>query len=389
MVARAWLVSALCLSIALGGCGDSSAPAASLTNPEDDSAGQTEDGGALADAAALTAAYVRGRVTDATGKPVPDVEVGVDKSRARTDASGRFELRVDEVEDGKEVGVSVQGDKYSNGTLPVRVEKNVNANVELTVKERKMVMFPDSKEGGRLEADDGFTMELPPEALQDSKGVAVAGPVEVRYALVSEAGDVTAAPGRMQASGEVPLDGYGMVEVLFFQNGERLVLNKAVSYEIPLVADSDLEEGKEVEGYQLSAQDKRWQKGVGATVKEGKLVVKSDRDGWVGAAKELPVESCVSGRLRASADQAAPNTLIRAARARGLSLVQAATAEDGSFCLPVTPNDDWQVSAYFGADSKGSERGIQLSLNSSEAAGMCGGTGCKQVGDVELPFLMP
>lgn len=383
MVARTWLWFALCLGI--GGCGnydDASSPA---EGPQD---GGTADGAMSSDDAAMSlGAFVRGRVTDAEGKPVADVEVRADKSTGRTDSSGRFELRVDDTDDGKEVGVSVEGEKYSNGTVPVRIEKGgADANVELTVKERKMVMLEDSKVGGRIEGDDGFAMDVPEDALKTREGDVVVGPVEVRYALVSVPDDVVAAPGRMQSLDQRGLDGYGMVEVSFFQNGERLVLEKTATYEIPLVADSGLDEGKEVDGYQLTAEDKRWEKGSTATVKSGKLVVKSDRDGWVGAAKELPTDSCVAGRLKSSADTAAPNTTIRAARARGLSLVQADTAADGSFCLPVTPNDDWAVSAYF-ADSKANSLGIQVSVNSADATGMCGGSGCKQVGDVELPVL--
>ncbi len=384
MVRRAWLWSSLW--VVISACGDS--VGSDVGDDDDRDAGtQTQDGSVAGeDGEASLGSYVRGRVTDPDGKPLADVEVRTEKSVGRTDSSGRFELMVEDAAEGKEVGVSVEGSKYSTGTVPVRVTKSADANVELTVKERKMVILEDSKTGGRVQVDDGFAVELPAAALSTSRGLAVEGPVEVRYTVVSDARDVVALPGRMQSSDKVALDGYGMVEVAFFQDGERLVLNKTATYEMPLVADSGLEDGKEIPAYLLTAEDKRWQKGASAMVKSGKVVVRSDHDGWVGAAKELPADSCVAGRLKASADRAAPNTTIRAARARGLSLVQTDTADDGSFCLPVTPDDDWQVSAYF-ADGKADSLGIQVSVNSSQAAGMCGGDGCKQVGEVELPAI--
>jgi hypothetical protein len=61
------------------------------------------------------------------------------------------------------------------------------------------------------------------------------------------------------------------------------------------------------------------------------------------------------------------------------------TAADGSFCVPVTPDDDWRVSTYF--DDGAEAFGLEVALDSGEAAGVCGGSGCKQLGDVALPRL--
>jgi len=323
---------------------------------------------------------VKGRVTTVDGKPLAGLTVRSGNDVAKTDEQGRFSLEVREKDEAR---IAIDSDKYSSGATPVRVDAKSDANVELAVLERKAVMVEDASKGGRSEGADGFAVDLPEKALRNEDGSEVKGKVEVRYALVNKSKDVTAAPGRMEAKGGA-LEGYGMAEVRFYKDGKELKLVQKARFEIPLHADHGLTDGKEVGLFELGKEDKRWREGTKGMVKNGKVVVESDKSDWVGAAKALPVDSCVSGRLTANMN-AAKNTTIRAARDRGLSLVQAETAEDGSFCLPVTPNDDWRVSTYYDDGKDG--LGLEVPVNSADATGMCGGSGCKSVGDVDLPTL--
>lgn len=321
---------------------------------------------------------VRGRLSDTSGAALADVEVSAGGSKARTGADGRFELKVDR----GAVRLAVDSDALSAAVLPVKVEREP-ANVEITVKRRKSLTLPDAKPGGRLEGDDGLVVELPAEALVDDLGAVVEGEVELRYALIQSPADVTAAPGRMQAEDSEGLDGYGLAELRFYAAGKRVKLAKEITVELPMHDAHGLAEGDVVNAYALGKQDSRWKGAAQATVSQNKLRMRTSQDEWLGGAKKLPVDSCVSGSLAVSTQKRAANTTIRAARARGLSLIQGETGSDGSFCLPVTPNDDWYVSTFHddGADSYA----LSVELNSSDATGMCGGDGCKSVGDVALP----
>lgn len=356
----------------LPGCGDS----------DGDAAG---DGGAQADAMAGTAqGLIRGRVTGVDGAPLGDLEVKAAGATTRTSADGHFELEVKDA--SPEVRVTVESLEYSGAELPVRLEKDAAANVEIAVKPRRKLMLADAAEGGRVTGDaDGFALELPKQALQTRDGKAVSGEVEVRYALINRSGDVTAAPGRMEDNGG-GLDGYGMAEVRFYQDGERLRLAEEMTLEVPMHAGHELSEGDRVDLYELGDSDLRWRRGTRGMVRGDKVVIETRRDEWVGAARQLPVDSCVRGRLGTELETSVRHTTIRAARERGLSMVQAETANDGSFCLPVTPNDDWQVSTFYD-DGRGAY-GLDVPVNSADATGMCGGdTGCKDVGDVQLGML--
>jgi hypothetical protein len=355
---------------ALGGCGD-------------DGGNGGGDGDGEVDAGQTLGPSVHGRVTDVTGKPVTDVPVVVDGTMVQTDAEGRFDVKVRD--DADEVQVAVDSKAYSSGTVPVKVETGADSHVEVSVKARDSVSVEVAADGITAEKD-GLLVKVPADGLRTKGGEPVTGEVEVAYTIVKDPGDVTAAPGRLESDDRVSLEGYGFAEVRFFQGDSELVLTKMAHFEIPMSAEVATENGQKLTSYGLGTGDKRWKSAGEATVQDGKLVLDTDQAAWLGAARALPVDSCVSGRLLAGGS-AALHTTIRAARARGLSLVQADTTADGSFCVPVTPNDDWQVSTYYddGADGLG----LSIPLNSSDATGMCGGDGCKKVGDVELPALVP
>lgn len=331
----------------------------------------------------VTSAVVRGRVTDVYGQALKDVDVVAGNVKSRTDAAGRFEI---EVAGGRELRLSVESETYSGATLPVKVDKGA-ANIELSVKSRTALVLKDAAAGGRVAGADGFAVELPGSALRDADDKRVTGEVEVRYALIGNASDVTAAPGRMESEDMEGLDGYGFAEVRFYKSGKRVSLDKEITVEVPMHAAHGLNDGDEVDGYELGVTNSRWRKAAKVSVSEGKARLRTSHDEWLGAAKALPADSCVAGRLGVGKqlDTKATRTAVRAARARGLSLVQAEAGEDGSFCLPVTPNDEWSVSTYY--DDGDATFGLRVNVDSKEATGMCGGDGCKQLGDLTLPRL--
>jgi hypothetical protein len=363
------------LSLIAGACGDSPSNAGDGDGDGDADAG-TPDAG-------LPERRVRGRVTDVTGKAVADVPVVVEGEMVQTDAEGRFDVKVRT--DEAEVQVAVDSKSYSSGTMPVKVAGGADSHVEVSVKSRQSVMATVASDGVSAEKD-GVIVKVPADGLRTKSGEEVSGEVEVAVTVVKDPADVTAAPGRLESDDRQSLEGYGFAEVRFFQNDAELVLTKVAHFEIPLSAEIATENGEKVVAYGLGTSDKRWKSAGEATVMDGKLVIETDQAAWLGGARALPIDSCVSGRLLAGGS-AALNTTIRAARGRGLSLVQADTGTDGSFCVPVTPNDDWQVSTYY--DDGAAGLGLSIPLNSSDATGMCGGDGCKQVGDVDLPALTP
>lgn len=329
-----------------------------------------------------TTGVIRGRLTDVEGLPLADVEVSAEGATVRTDVKGRFELRA---RTGQEVRLAVNSVLYSSAELPVTVSETTPAQVEVAVKARRTLMA--SATGGRFESDDGFALELPDDALRDQRGARITGMVEVRYAMINHPRDVTAIPARLQATNQSGLDAYGVAEVGFYQNGARLTLAKPMQVEVPMVEGHGLSDGADVASFQLTEADARWRAAASrGQVRGQKVVVTSASDRWISAAKALPATSCMRGTLGLDGGARLQNTTIRAARSRGLSLIQAETKSDGSFCLPVTPDDDWDVSTYF--DDGTTSYALSADLRSDNAAGMCGGdTGCKNLGDVSLPVM--
>ena len=327
--------------------------------------------------------WVRGRITDVDGAPLAGLEVNADGASARTDEKGRFELAA---RPNRELRVAVNSELYSGAALAVSASEEAGAQVELAVKPRRTLKVLDAARGGRVESDDGFAVELPAGALVDGAGAMVKGEVEVRYATVNRPREVVAAPGRMQAQDRAGLDGFGMAEVSFYHAGKRVTLSKEMQVELPLYDGHGLGEGVEVDLFAMTEADVRWTQGARGRVQGDRVVLRSSRDQWVGAAKALPAPSCVKGRLALSGARAVANTTVRAARERGLALIQAETHADGSFCMPVTADDDWRVSTFFDDGSESFE--LAVNLRSDQASGMCGGTtGCKDVGEVTLPSI--
>lgn len=330
----------------------------------------------------LGTSFIRGRVTDVRGAPLANLEVSADGATVRTNARGRFELPATA---GREVRMLVNDPMYTRAEMPVSVAAGVGAQVEVAVKSRRVLSMLSASAGGRVESDDGFAVELPSDALIDQRGAKVTGAVEVRYATITEPSDITAAPGRMQTANRDSIEGYGLAEVSFYQSGARLTLTKAMKVEVPLSVGHGLTEGQDVDTYQLSRADSRWAQRARSQVRGSKVVVTTSEESWVGAASALPTPSCMKGTLGLDGGPRLANTTIRAARARGLSLIQAETHADGSFCMPVSPDDDWSVSAAF--DDGQTAYGLAADLRSDEASGMCGGTGCKDIGSVTLPIV--
>ena len=360
---RTWVTATL-ISAGVWGCGSS------LLEENAEAAG-----------GASASAFVRGRVVDVSGKALEGLEVVSDSLRVRTDSKGRFELAVPA---GSEVQVAVESDVYSRAAFAVEASEDDPVQVEVAVKERKAMLLARAELGGRVEAADGFAVELPADALRDADDRPVRGEVRVKYALVKTSPDVVAVPGSMKRQDRKSLEGFGLAEVRFYQGDQRLRVDKAFKLDLPLHPEHRLSDGEEVDVYSMAKGDVRWQANARARVSGNKVVVRTEHDAWLGAARELPADSCVKGRLSLGAadKKAARKTTVRAARARGLSLVQAETSDDGSFCLPVTPDDDWNVSTYY--DDGDKSYGLAVSVNSGEAAGMCGGDGCKSVGEVAI-----
>ena len=87
--------------------------------------------------------WVRGRLTDVAGAPLAELEISVDETRVRSDRLGRFELRT---RAGREARLSVQSEMYSATTLPVWVAEESGAQVELTVKPRRVIEARERRE---------------------------------------------------------------------------------------------------------------------------------------------------------------------------------------------------------------------------------------------------
>lgn len=332
-------------------------------------------------------AIVKGRVADPDGRTVGNIEVQIGEKKVRTDNRGLFEA--EDLPPGK-TQVAVKDNEHSAAQVTVDV-KDMEANqVSLTVLEYKKVELADAEAGGTVMSAEGMKVVLPPKSLKDKEGGMVKGKVEARYAIVNESGKLPASPGGMQAEMEkqvVDLESFGMIDIGFFQNDEKLTLDGEADLEFPLGINNKID-GEEVDIWSFDAESGKWkQEGKGTVDKSaggnGVAKTKVKHFSWWNADAPLTDQTCIKGTLLTSTGSPIPNMQLQVTGVDYLTSLAASTGADGTFCSPVKLGSTNRVTA-FGADGVSYFEWTSPDVVAGTTPAMCGATPdtCLDIGTV-------
>jgi len=381
---RDWIVVAsLSLGLLSGGCSD-----------DKKSKSAEPDAGKAADAALTTPdagpgakkTIVKGRVASPEGRTVGGIEVQIGEKKVLTDNRGIFEA--EDLPPGK-TQVSVKDKEHSAAQVTVDVKDQASHQVSLTVIEYAKAELADAEAGGTVSAE-GMKVMLPPMSLKSKEGVAVKGKVEARYAIVNESGMLPASPGGMQAEMDkqtVDLESFGMIDIAFFQNDEKLVFEGEAELEFPLGVNSKAD-GAEVDISSFDAEAGKWkQEGKGTVDKSaggnGVAKTKVKHFSWWSATAPLTDQTCVKGTLLTSTGTPIANMQLQITGVDYLTSLSATTSTEGTFCSTAKLGSTNRITA-FGGDGTSYFEWASVDVLANNTPAMCGATPdtCLDIGTV-------
>jgi hypothetical protein len=375
------LAGALAMVSACDDAGDGKKPAPSDdagTMGQDDAGGDGDgDAGGDGDGDGEVGT-VQGRVVFANGEAVGQVEVAIGDKTYQTDSRGVFVAS--DVAKGT-AQVKVQSDSTSDAQVTVAVEPDKSAQVDLAVLPLTTVEVAESDKAGTVTGTDGVIVVMEDKSLQTKDGADTTGVAEVRYGRVSASSDVKAAPGGLKAlmaDQPVQLETFGMVDLRFYQAGEKLKLAKAVDVTLPLGPNTFVN-GDMIDVFSFDESDGYWKPEGKAMVENGTAKLKVPHLSWWCVGAPIAGTSCLSGKVATMDEPPVPLSGI-AVSAVGVNYWGSSIAysgDDGTFCLDVKEGSTSTVSAF------GSNGVSYLEFKQDVAAGsagMCGGEGCSDIG---------
>ncbi len=216
----------------------------------------------------------------------------------------------------------------------------------LTVYEARV----DPATGGRVTGPDGVELIFPADGLTLRGGIALDGPVEVRWTHVASPHLVTTVPGNLAVRIEgvnVPLQSYGMARVELFHPDGEVVLETPAKLSFPLAPDHGLHDGQEVGIYVLDPQSGIWvHEGDGTVAGDRFTGIAMSRQGWWNCDAPLRARGCVRGSIAHTGWKLPSNT---AAHLVGLEYMTRSVAypdQDGGFCVDGMPEVPARIEAY-------------------------------------------
>ncbi len=353
-------------------------PAAGCTSADGDGSGDTD-----------RTATIRGRVVDAAGAPIANVEVRSVSGTTTTSAQGEFETQVPA--SGAAV-LTFHRDGYVRGLERLDLATSAEVPLTVTMVERAPAIAFDSSTGGEVVGLRGAAMNAPANAFRDRDGNPVTGMVEVYLTPLnpSDAAELDAYPGdglARDASGEtIHLETFGVLDVTVMQGDVDLTIRDGmgVQIEVPLPDPLPTEPPESIAlwGFDDAA---------GVWVEEGIAMLDRDAGVYRGTIGHLspwncdqPLSAtCLEGRaLDGDGDPAAGSYII----ARGNDYTGASTAVadgEGRFCVPVRKDSSVTVTVH-GPNGGQDERTVQSGSEDTAIPPDCGDPRCEDLGD----FLM-
>jgi hypothetical protein len=214
------------------------------------SASQTNTVTVTAGAAPTSTATVAVSVTGLDGVALPGVTVSVVGGGASgtSDATGTASLTVGL---GVPAVLKFQKSGYADQFLPVQMPSTAGADAAVSAVMRTRdaaLTLADAAAGGTVTGRDGAVLTLPPNALVDSTGAAVTGPVQLTLTPVDPTrpggGGFPGAFSGVQTDGTAtPIVSYGTVEYTLSSGGQLLHLapGKTATIALPIYATTNLD----------------------------------------------------------------------------------------------------------------------------------------------------
>lgn len=208
----------------------------------------------------------------------------------------------------------------------------------------------DPATGGRVTGPDGVELIFPADGLTLRGGIALDGPVEVRWTHVATAELVTAVPGNLAVRIEgvdVPLQSFGMVRVELRHPDGEVVLETPAKLSFPLVDGHGFHDGQEVGIYVLDPRSGVWvHEGDGRVEGDRFTGIAMSRQGWWNCDAPLARRGCVRGAIAHAGWKLPEDT---AAHLVGVAYMTRSVAfpdDEGGFCVDGMPGVQARLEAY-------------------------------------------
>ena len=361
------------------------------TLTDDDDAGDDDDSTEDATPAAPPG-HLRGLVRTPSGGFVPEASVRVGDTTATTDARGWFEIL--DLPVGSHLVRATRAGWSTNQRLAEITSGRVT-QLEFTLlflDDDNVLEEPVPGPDAVVTSDEGVTVEFQSGTFTTTDdGEPVEGPIVVSITLIDSPAELTAAPGQMlavdpddPAAPPIPLESYGMAEIVLTANGAPVTFTGVALLTFPLFPNHGLDDGESLPVWSFDETQNLW-------VDEGLGVVDGDlfhaevtHFTWWNADKPIEESTCVQGSLSLPNGDPAVGWTVNTV---GLDYGGASfTVTDGAgvFCAPVKKGGTSELSAS-GSD------GVTLwswdhEVTAGSTSAVCGGT-CTDVGDHVLADL--
>ncbi len=374
-----FLISAGLLFAACGDPGGTAGVGGSGADGDDDGeVGGVDGEGERSDPA--THGTVVGQVASPRG-PVAGAAVVHAGGDAVTDDLGWF--RFDDVPAGDlELDVEAAGFTRARARLDV-VPGAWTATHVLVVPTRETTL-PDPIAGGTVASDEGVEVVFDPGGTFTTEdGTPVDGPVAVSIALINTPAAVAAAPGMLAVGPDgtdVPLESFGMAEVVLTSGGGPVVFSGTATLTIPLSATgtATFVDGALVGLWSFDPAQDRWIDEGEGVVSGGAFVAQVTHFTWWNADLPIAASSCIEGKVELAPGTPAAGYTITALGVDYLGVSAATTEANGDFCVPVKRGSVASLSAV-GSSPRGGAWTWSQVVAADDVPSACGGV-CTQLG---------
>lgn len=297
-----------------------------------------------------TGTGIFGVVLSTSGQPIANARVSFSGGSATTDASGQFVVRASA---GRQV-VRAEAEGFVFGVRDVDVFTDQSSAVQFRLLPESPAVIINAAEGGEVTGPRGAQVIVPPGGLVDASGAAVTGDVSVHLTPLDPAvaAELAAAPELIavnDASANVLLESYGMMDITIRQDGEELQLADGQTMDIVLPAPAG------ATGLPDTMPLWSFNETTGQWEEEGVLSLSGDGTGWVGRIEhmsmwnaDIAVEAgCVSGTVvDAVTGDPIPGAGVSSRGVDYSGYSDATAGADGTFRINVRINSRVAITAF-------------------------------------------
>lgn len=299
-----------------------------------------------------------GWVKDVNGNPIgyASVELLNTAHRMYSDPTGLFVFEL--VENGIYV-LSVKKESYANYALEIEVGSVKPLTINVVLKALELAGTVDAEIGGKVEDNEGNSINIPPNSLIDENGNPVTGQVDVYITPLdlSNPKQLSAFPGGFQGisaskQGErVMIESFALADFKVMKNGKELNVNPAKADMLELVLalpdDTPLITGQNVPLWYFDEEQGLWiENGSGEVIEDGgKKYYRANIPhlSWWNCDAPLEDKNCIRGMVEDGNGYAVEGALVRAVGLSYNGVTTTYTDTSGYFCVNVKRNSNFRI----------------------------------------------